>query len=105
MNRRNSNMGRIRRGSLWQSKRGFQVNREIGNLFRKVEDRKTLESRQSFAGSLRIASRGLIQHELGDVDVKTDPTGLPPFPGHLLVAGTDQIPTWPSCEVAWHGGF
>lgn len=76
-----------------------------GHFVREVEERNVLERAEPFACCLGIARRGFIEHKLGDVEVEVGAASAPPFLGHLLVTGANQIAAWPSRQVAGHRGF
>ncbi len=70
MNCCNRDMRRVGDGLLRQVEGGFQSTCQIDDFVGKVEKRQPFQSGHALARRLRIARRGFVQNELGDVNVE-----------------------------------
>jgi hypothetical protein len=95
--------GDVRRvsGRLARNPAGGQnTGRYLRNLWRNVQQRKTLERTHPFPRRHGVSGACFVNHKLRNVKLESAPPLFPPFPGDLLVAGDYQIPAWPRGQVA-----
>ena len=82
-----------------------QVRGESGDLLIEIEQRQTSEKLHAFRRFGRFPFGGFIEDELGGVEIKLVPPGVPPFAGEFLPGEVDDVAGGTGDVVARDGCF